>query len=172
MSFRTLRARMEQLADPGAIVITPDTLTLAEGYIEAKSLGPAPVKGLPGPVEIYEVTGAGPARTRLQAAARHGLTPLFGRDAELEMLDRAQRLAGAGHGQVVVLIGEPGVGKSRLIWEVARSGRTQGWLVLETGPVSTSEATPYVPLADLLRGTSILSGPTIHCAFVRGSTTA
>jgi class 3 adenylate cyclase len=64
-----LAARMEQLADPGAIVITPDTLALAEGYVEVKPLGPVPVKGLADPVEVYEVTGAGPARTRLQAGA-------------------------------------------------------------------------------------------------------
>ncbi len=67
-----LAARMEQIADPGAIVITPDTLTLAEGYVEVKSLGPVPVKGLADAVEVYEVTGAGPARTRLEATARGG----------------------------------------------------------------------------------------------------
>ncbi len=89
-----LAARMEQLADPGAIVIRPDTLALAEGYVEVKSLGPVPVKGLADAVEVYEVTGAGPARTRLQAAARRGLTRFVGRYAELEQLRRAQQLAG------------------------------------------------------------------------------
>src|SRR4029453_4114137 len=69
-----LAARMEQLADPGAIVITPDTLALCEGYVEAKSRGPIAVKGLAQPVGVSEVTGAGTARTRLQAAARRGLT--------------------------------------------------------------------------------------------------
>src|SRR5437667_1656892 len=109
-----LAARMEQLADPGAIVIAPDTLALAEGYVEVKSLGPVPVKGLADAVEVYELTGAGPARTRLQAAARRGLTRFVGRDAELEQLRRAQQFAGAGHGQVAALVGEAGVGKSRL----------------------------------------------------------
>ena len=75
-----LAARMEQLADPGAIVITPDTLALAEGYVEVKSLGPVPVKGLAETVEVFEVTGAGPARTRLQSAVRRGLTRFVGRD--------------------------------------------------------------------------------------------
>ena len=106
-----LAARMEQLADPGAIVITPGTLALAEGYVEVKSLGPVPVKGLADPVEIYEVTGAGPARTRLQAAVRRGLTRFVGRDAELEQLRRAQQLAGDGHGQVVAVVGERGGGQ-------------------------------------------------------------
>ena len=73
-----LAARMEQLADPGAIMITPDTLGLAEGYVEVKPLGPVPVKGLTNPLEVYEVTGAGPARTRFQAGARRGLTRFVG----------------------------------------------------------------------------------------------
>ena len=85
-------ARMEQIADPGAIVITPDTLALAEGYVEVKSLGPVLVKGLADAVEVYELTGAGPARTRLQAGARRGLTRFVGRDVELEQLRCAQRL--------------------------------------------------------------------------------
>jgi class 3 adenylate cyclase len=80
-----LAARMEQLADPGAIVITPDTLALAEGYVEVKPLGPVPVKGLADPVEVYEVTGAGPARTRLQG----------GRPARADALRRPRRGAGA-----------------------------------------------------------------------------
>src|SRR5215813_11128263 len=74
-----LAARMEQIADPGAIIITPDTLALAEGYVDVKSLGPVSVKGLVDPIEVYEVTGAGPARTRLEAAARRGLTRFVGR---------------------------------------------------------------------------------------------
>src|SRR5678816_3883240 len=67
-----LAARMEQLADPGAIVITPETLVLAEGYVEVKSLGSVPVKGLASALEVYEVIGAGPVRTRLQARAPRG----------------------------------------------------------------------------------------------------
>jgi Adenylate and Guanylate cyclase catalytic domain/AAA ATPase domain len=112
-----LAARMEQLADPGAIVITPDTLALPEGYVEVKSLGPVPVKGRADPIEIYEVTGAGPARTRLQASARRGLTRFVGRDAELTQLRRAQQLAATGHGQIAAIVGEAGVGKSRLVYE-------------------------------------------------------
>jgi class 3 adenylate cyclase/tetratricopeptide (TPR) repeat protein len=147
-----LAARMEQLADPGAIVITPDTLTLAEGYIEVKSLGPVPVKGLAEPVEIYEVTGAGPARTRLQAATRRGLTRFVGRDAELEHLRRAQQLAANGHGQVAAVVGEAGVGKSRLFYELTHSHRLQGWLILESASVSYGKATSYLPVIDLLKG--------------------
>jgi class 3 adenylate cyclase/tetratricopeptide (TPR) repeat protein len=147
-----LAARMEQIADPGAIVIAPDTLGLVEGYVEVKSLGPVPVKGLAATVEAYEVTGAGPARTRLQAAARRGLTRFVGRDAELEQLRRAQRVAGTGHGQVAAIIGEAGVGKSRLVYEFTHSHRLQDWLILESASVSYGKATSYLPVIDLLKG--------------------
>jgi len=147
-----LAARMEQIADPGAIVIAPETLALAEGYVEVKSLGPVPVKGLVEAVEVYEVTGAGPARTRLQAATRRGLTRFVGRDAEVEQLRRAQQLAGSGHGQVAAIVGEAGVGKSRLVYEFTHSHRLQGWLVLESASVSYGKATSYLPVIDLLKG--------------------
>jgi class 3 adenylate cyclase/tetratricopeptide (TPR) repeat protein len=147
-----LTARMEQIADPGAIVITPETLALAGGYIEVKSLGPVPVKGLADAVEVYEVTGAGPARTRLQAGARRGLTRLVGRDAELEHLRRVQQLAGTSHGQVAAVVGEAGVGKSRLLYEFTHSRRLDGWLVLESASVSYGKATSYLPVIDLLKG--------------------
>jgi class 3 adenylate cyclase len=78
-----LAARMEQLAPPGTIRLTGDTLRLAEGYIEVKPLGPVPVKGLEQPVEVYEMVGAGPRRSRLAASADRGLTKFVGRDAEL-----------------------------------------------------------------------------------------
>jgi class 3 adenylate cyclase/tetratricopeptide (TPR) repeat protein len=146
-----LAARMEQLADPGAIVLTPDTLALVEGYVEVKSLGPVPVKGFSESVEIFEVTKAGPARTRLQAAARRGLTRFVGRDAELEQLRRVQQLADSGHGQVMAIIGEAGVGKSRLVYEVTHSHRLQGWLTLESASVSYGKATSYLPVIELLK---------------------
>src|SRR2546428_8414359 len=111
-----LAARTEQRADPGAIVITPETLALAEGYVEVKPLGPVPVKGLADAVEVYEVTGAGPARTRLQAGARRGLTRFVGRDAEIEHLRRVLDQAAAGHGQVAAVWGVAGVGQSRLTY--------------------------------------------------------
>jgi class 3 adenylate cyclase/tetratricopeptide (TPR) repeat protein len=147
-----LAARMEQLADPGAIVMTPDTLALCEGYVEVKSLGPVPVKGLAQPVEIYEVTGAGPARTRLQAAVRRGLTRFVGRDAELEQLRHIQARAGSGRGQVAAIVGEAGVGKSRLVYEFTHSHRLQDWLTLEAASISYGKATSYLPVIDLLKG--------------------
>ncbi len=146
-----LAARMEQMAMPGSILITADTLRLAEGYVQVKPLGPVSIKGLGGPVEVFEVAGAGPARTRLQSAAARGLTRFVGRDPELETLRHALEKARTGHGQVVALVGEPGVGKSRLFWEFTRSHRTAGWLILESGSVSYGKATAYLPVIDLLK---------------------
>ncbi len=146
-----LAARMEQLATPGSIRLTAETLRLAEGYVQVKPLGPVPVKGLEAPIEVFELVGAGPARSRLQAAVARGLTRFVGRDGELEFLRGALEKAGAGHGQVVAVVGEPGVGKSRLFWEFTRSHRTHGWLILESGSASYGKAIPYLPVIDLLK---------------------
>src|SRR5262249_47182711 len=147
-----LAARMEQLATPGTIRLTVDTLRLAEGYIEVKPLGPVPVKGLERPVDIYEMVGTGPRRSWLHAAAARGLTRFVGRDAELEALRHALARAAAGHGQVVAVVGEPGVRKSRLVWGVTHSHRVHGWLALQAGSVSYGRATSYLPVVDLLKG--------------------
>jgi class 3 adenylate cyclase/tetratricopeptide (TPR) repeat protein len=146
-----LAARVEQMAMPGTILITPEVCKLAEGYIQVKSLGPVPIKGMTTPVEVAEVTGAGHVRTRLQVAAARGLTRFVGRDAELHSLHQALQQAGAGRGQVVAAIGEVGVGKSRLISEFLHSPHTGGWLVLESTSVSYGKATPYSPVIDLLK---------------------
>jgi class 3 adenylate cyclase/tetratricopeptide (TPR) repeat protein len=146
-----LAGRMEQLARPGTILLTGNLLRLAEGYVEVTPLGPVPVKGLPTPVDVYELVRAGPARSRLQAGAARGLTRFVGREAELEQLRQALDKAGAGHGQIVALVGEPGVGKSRLVWEFSHSHRTRDWLLLESGSVSYGKATPYLPVIDLIK---------------------
>src|SRR4051812_20407361 len=146
-----LAARMEQSALPGSILLAPDTLRLVEGYVQVKALGPIRVKGLGEPVELYELVGAGQTRSRLQAAAARGLTKFVGRDAELENLRRMSEQASSGHGQVVALVGEPGVGKSRLVREFGHSHRTDGWLVLESGAVSYGKATSYLPVLGLLK---------------------
>src|SRR5262245_52619810 len=146
-----LAARMEQMAMAGSILITAGTLGLAEGYVEVEPLGPVSIKGLPLPVEAYEVRGAGRVRTRLQASAARGLSRFVGRDAEMEQLRTAQEQAAAGHGQVVAVVGEPGVGKSRLFYEFIHSHRTRGWLVLESASVSYGKATAYLPVIDLLK---------------------
>jgi class 3 adenylate cyclase/tetratricopeptide (TPR) repeat protein len=147
-----LAARMEQLARPGTALLTADTLRLVEGYVEVKPLGPVPVKGLPEPVEIYELLQAGLVRSRLQAAVARGLTHFVGRGPELEQLHQALSRAAARHGQVVAGVGEPGVGKSRLFYEFTRSHHTHGWLRLASHSVSYGKATAYLPVLDLLQG--------------------
>jgi hypothetical protein len=146
----SLAARMQTLAPTGSIAVTGATQKLCEGYFQFENLGPTRIKGVSEPVTIYEVTGLGPLRTRLQAAARRGFTRFVGRTAELEQMHHAWELVRAGHGQVVAALGEPGVGKSRLLAEFkARTQRDA--LVLEAYSVSHGKATSYLPVTELLR---------------------
>jgi class 3 adenylate cyclase len=110
-----LAARMEQMATPGSIRLTAGTLGLVEGLVRVNALGPVPVKGLLDPVEVFELVAASALRRRIQAAAVRGLTRFVGRQHELEALHQTLAQATAGHGQVVALVGEAGVGKSRLV---------------------------------------------------------
>jgi class 3 adenylate cyclase/tetratricopeptide (TPR) repeat protein len=146
-----LAARMEQLATPGSIRLTAETLRLAEGLVQVKPLGPVPVKGLSYPVEVFELVGVSALRQRLQASAARGLTRFVGRQTELEALRQALERAEASHGQLVAVVGEAGVGKSRLVYEFVHSHRLQSWLVLESASVSYGKATPYFPVIDLLK---------------------
>jgi class 3 adenylate cyclase/tetratricopeptide (TPR) repeat protein len=146
-----LAARMEQLAAPSSIRLTAETLRLVEGMVQVTPLGPVPVKGLLDPVEVFELVGAGPGRTRLQALVARGLTPFVGRCTELQALRDTLARAGTGRGQLMAVMGEPGVGKSRLFAEFLASPLTQGWLILETHAVSYGQATPYLPIRDLLK---------------------
>src|SRR5262245_34263813 len=146
-----LAARMEQLATPGTTRLTSATLRLVEGLVQVNALGPIPVKGLTEPVEVFELSGATALRQRFQARAAQGLTRFVGRQRDLDTLHQALEQTGAGHGQVVALVGEAGMGKSRLVYEFARSHHTQGWRVLESASVSYGKATPYFPVIELLK---------------------
>ena len=146
-----LAARMEQLATPGSTRLTAETLRLAEGFVEVVPIGPVPVKGMASPVEVFELAGPSATRTRLQAAAARGLTRFVGRTQELDHLRQALEKARGAQGQVVAAVGEPGVGKSRLLWEFIHSHRTQGWLVLESSSVSYGKASAYLPVIDLCK---------------------
>ena len=146
-----LAARMEQMAMPGTILLTPAVLRLADGFLQVTPVGPVPIKGLAEPVEVFELVGATALRRRLQTAVARGLSPFVGRQPELEALQQALARAAAGQGQVVALLGEAGVGKSRLVYEVLQSYHTQGWLRLESSSVSYGKATAYLPVCDLLK---------------------
>ncbi len=146
----SLAARMQVLAPTGAIAITENTRRFVEGYFELKPLGPTRVKGLSDLINVYEVVGLGPLRTRLQASARRGLSKFVGRDQEMAQLDRALELARAGHGQIVAAVGEAGVGKSRLFHEFKIVSHAD-CVILETFSVSHGKASAYLPLIDLLK---------------------
>jgi predicted ATPase len=103
------------------------------------------------PLDVFELRAASVVRSRLRAAAASGLMPLVGREVEMDLLRRSLQRACAGHGQVVAVVGEPGVGKSRLFHELAHSHRNRGWLFVKSGCVSYGKATPYLPIVDLLR---------------------
>ena len=147
----SLAARLEMLASPGSIAIGESLRKLVEGYFTLKALGPARIKGATEPINVYEVTGLGPLRTRLQRAAGRGLTRFVGRTREMEALKHALEQAHAGHGQIVAATADPGVGKSRLFLEFKAVSQS-GSMVLETISVSYGKASAYLPVIDLLHG--------------------
>jgi predicted ATPase len=123
---------------------------MIEGYFQLKELGKTSIKGVSEPVELFEVIGIGPLRTRLQAAARRGLTRFIGRDGEMAQMRHALELTREGRGQVVAAMGEAGVGKSRLFFEF-KAVAEGGCLVLEGYSVSHGKASAYLPVTELLR---------------------
>jgi predicted ATPase len=145
-----LAARMEQLANPGTIVVSAYTHRLTDGYFAFKDLGPTQIKGVEEALNIYEVLSVGPLRTRLQVSARRGLTRFVGRQSEMEQLNKALEHAKAGQGQIVGTMGEPGLGKSRLFYEFKLLSLS-GCLVLEAYSVSHGKATAYLPVIELLK---------------------
>jgi class 3 adenylate cyclase/tetratricopeptide (TPR) repeat protein len=146
-----LASRMEQAAAPGSILISRDTAALVGGYVVLEPLGPIPIKGLDEPMEVFEITRAGQARSRLQATAARGLTRFVGRADELQEIVRALERARGARGQIVGVVGEAGVGKSRLLWEFLHSDHTGGCLILEGQSASYAKEVAYGPIIDLLR---------------------
>ena len=146
-----LAARMEQMAKPASILATEHTLALVRGRVAARALGPVPVRGLQAPVDVHEISGAVPIRSRLDAASPRARSPLVGREMELARLDEAIDAMLAGTGQVVAMVGDVGVGKSRLCLEFARRCRARGCLVIEAPAVSYGRAAGYRPGVELHR---------------------
>ncbi len=145
-----LASRMQTAAPVGSIAVTEATRKLCEGYFILKPLGATRVKGVSEPINVYEVTGLGPLRTRLQRAVGRGLTKFVGREREMEALKHAAERAKGGRGQIVAAMAEPGVGKSRLFFEFKATSQS-GWMVLEAFSVSHGKASSYLPIIDLLR---------------------
>lgn len=146
----SLAARLQNLATAGSIVVSEQTYKLTEGYFRFTELGPTAIKGVSEAINIYEVLGIGPLRTRLQVAASRGLVRFVGRQQELMQLQQALESARQGQGRIVGVCGEPGVGKSRLFHEF-KLRFARGFLVLEAFSVLHGKAYPYLPLIELLR---------------------
>jgi class 3 adenylate cyclase/predicted ATPase len=146
-----LASRMQSLANADAIVISDNTRSLVEGYFALRAMGPTRLKGLNESVQVYEVAGLGPLRTRLERSAGRGLSKFVGRGKEREIFRLAGQLAKSGSGQLVAVVAEPGVGKSRLVFEFkAEAG--QEWTVLEAFSVSHGKGSSYLPVIELLHG--------------------
>ena len=138
-----LAARMEQMAKPASILATGHTLALAGARVLTRPLGPVPVRGMAEPVEVHEVTGAARIRSRLESGDARSQPGFVGRAEELARLRGLLEAARGGAGRLVALVGEAGVGKSRLVREFARECRAEGCLVLETAGVSYGRAVAY-----------------------------
>ena len=146
-----LAARMQELAGAGGILMTNSTLREVEGFVQVNPRGAVQAKGISRPVDAFELVGATTARTRVQAAGVRGLTPLVGREPEIAIFNKLVEQTVAGRGQVLAMVGEAGMGKSRLVHEFTRHRLAPGWLVLEGASVSYGKATPYFPLIEMLR---------------------
>lgn len=146
-----LASRMLNVAQPGQIVCTPATQRLTTGFFEFEDLGEFTVKGKSEPVRGWAVLRERRGRTRLEVSRERGLTPLLGRAAEMEALGRAYTRAIEGRGAVLMLVGDPGVGKSRLLYEFLQRLDGGGHVELDTTCLSYGRAMPYHPLVALVR---------------------
>lgn len=146
-----LAARMETLAAPGSTLVTASTYQLTEHAFRFLSRGVTKVKGAKEPLAIYELLGPDPSRSRLTARTTYGLTPFVGRASELARLEAFAAKAASGQGQVVLLIGEAGIGKSRLLEELKPSLQKQGFLLIEGAGFAYGKTRAYLPLIDMLK---------------------
>jgi len=153
-----LASRMESTAQPGAVHIAENTYRLTQGYFDFEDLGTSQVKGKEEPVRSYRVLNPRVARTRVEASLPTGLSTFVGRTRELEYLSECFKLSMEGQGQVVGILGEPGVGKSRLIYEFRQSLPEEEYSYLEGGCLHYGEAIAYLPILDILRNYFEISG--------------
>ena len=146
-----LASRMEGLAEPGATYVTEDVFKLTEGFFRFEALGGKAVKGKEGPVKIYRVIARSTRRTRFDVSAERGLTPLVGRERELELLVDGFERVKAGKGQAFSIISEAGLGKSRLLYEFRKAVANQDVTFLEGKCLSYSRGVGYQPVIDILK---------------------
>jgi hypothetical protein len=141
-----LAVHVAQGAPPDTILLTTTTEDLVAGLVQVQAMGPLSIQGLATSVAVWALRGTSGMRRRLQAARARGLTHFVGRQTGLAVLQEALGQAAAGHGQVVAVVGEAGVGKSRLVDECVAAAGPQGWMVLDSAAVSYGQTTPYGPI--------------------------
>ena len=146
-----LASRLEGIAEPGTTYLSQQTADLVQGYFDLEDLGEFKLKGARAPVRAWALGGVGRARTRLEVARSRGFSRFVGRDAELRELERALERAASGEGQVVGVVGEPGVGKSRLCFQFLERCREGGVPVNEARGVAHGAAIPFLPIREYLR---------------------
>ena len=146
-----LAQRMERLAEPGKVYLTEHTAALVAGYFNLEDLGSFTLKGVRDPLRVYELRGVGPLRTRLEVARRRGFSRFVGREEEAAALEAALGRALEGHGGVVAVLGEPGVGKSRLCYEFLQRCRVRGIPVYEAHGVAHGKSVPFLVVLELAR---------------------
>lgn len=146
-----MASRMETMASPGSILVSKDTFKLIREFFQFKPLGKLTVKGKTDPLEAFELLGPGEVETRIGAAAARGLTKFVGRERELRSLSRAFERAKSGSGQVIGVVGEAGLGKSRLVMEFRNLLSGEEHLYLEGGCFHFGSSMAYLPIIDILR---------------------
>jgi class 3 adenylate cyclase/tetratricopeptide (TPR) repeat protein len=146
-----LAQRMEQLAEPGRIYLTQHAASLVEGFLALRALGEFQVRGVGHALHVHELTGMGAVRGSLDRSRARGFSRFVGRDEELRSLERALAQALDGHGQVIGIIGEAGVGKSRLCHEFTERQRAKGVLVYHVAGQAHASKVPLLPLLQVLR---------------------
>ncbi len=146
-----LASRMKGTAETGTILVAESTYRLTEGYFAFEPVGEVKIRGKELPVKAYKVIGPRRIITRVEACQEKGLSPFVGRTVELQLLGRCFEQAREGHGQVVGIVGEPGVGKSRLVSKFRESLPAEEYTVIEGGCVHYGDAIPYLPILDMLK---------------------
>jgi class 3 adenylate cyclase/tetratricopeptide (TPR) repeat protein len=146
-----LAQRMEALAEPGKAYVTDHTAELARGFLDLRDLGAFEIKGASDPVEVFELTGIGQARSRLDLARARGLSRFVGRERELAALQQGLERTAEGEATAIGVVAEPGVGKSRLYHEFVQRCRGEGVEVFEAQGQAHGRAIPFMPILQMLR---------------------
>ena len=146
-----LAARLEHICEPGSIYCSRSTAVLVEGYFKLRDLGKTQVAGVTQPVQVYDVEGVGATASRLERALAMGAAPFIGREQELRTLHAALEQVRSGGGRIVALVGEAGIGKSRLCQQFADDCIQRGIALHRASGVPYAAAVPLLPIQNLLR---------------------